>query len=171
MLKCVHVSVLAHKRLAPARVRTPPKMSSTIRKLNARRLAIPSLTSTSSVSIQNLFFQVKSNMLHFTCFYFLFLFTFIHYNDVSAVTGEKAQRRGSVGSLDSGMSVSFQSTSASTCSRSDKLAAGGGAGKVPPKSVYYQHSFLGGLFNKKQASLGNAPPTTTAAAVAKSTEV
>ncbi|XP_065165477.1 IQ motif and SEC7 domain-containing protein 1 isoform X2 [Atheta coriaria] len=84
---------------------------------------------------------------------------------------EKAQRRGSVGSLDSGMSVSFQSTSASTCSRSDKLAAGGGAGKVPPKSVYYQHSFLGGLFNKKQASLGNAPPTTTAAAVAKSTEV
>ncbi|XP_071054671.1 IQ motif and SEC7 domain-containing protein 1 isoform X8 [Onthophagus taurus] len=58
--------------------------------------------------------------------------------------GEKAQRRGSVGSLDSGMSVSFQSTSASTCSRSDKTKGGN-------KSVHYQHSsFLGNFFNKKQ---------------------
>lgn len=61
---------------------------------------------------------------------------------VSVVTGEKAQRRGSVGSLDSGMSVSFQSTSASTCSRSDKMPN-------KNKPVHYQHSFLGGLFNKK----------------------
>ncbi|XP_017771480.1 PREDICTED: IQ motif and SEC7 domain-containing protein 1 isoform X3 [Nicrophorus vespilloides] len=69
-------------------------------------------------------------------------------------TGEKAQRRGSVGSLDSGMSVSFQSTSASTCSRSDKMNSKG-------KPVYYQHSFLSGLFNKKQQPC----------IVAKSTEV
>lgn len=73
--------------------------------------------------------------------------------DVSVVAGDKTQRRGSVGSLDSGMSVSFQSTSASTCSRSDKLPNKG-------KPMYYQHSFLGGLFNKK-------PPGVTA----KSTEV
>ncbi|KAK9751782.1 Sec7 domain [Popillia japonica] len=59
-------------------------------------------------------------------------------------TGEKAQRRGSVGSLDSGMSVSFQSTSASTCSRSDKVLYKG-------KPIHYPHSFLGGLFNKKQS--------------------
>ncbi|XP_044257059.1 IQ motif and SEC7 domain-containing protein 1 isoform X2 [Tribolium madens] len=58
--------------------------------------------------------------------------------------GEKAQRRGSVGSLDSGMSVSFQSTSASTCSRSDKLANKGKPG------LHNHQSFLGGLFNKKQ---------------------
>ncbi|KAJ8970016.1 hypothetical protein NQ314_001445 [Rhamnusium bicolor] len=59
--------------------------------------------------------------------------------------GEKAQRRGSVGSLDSGMSVSFQSTSASTCSRSDKLA-----GKQVGKPGIHNHQgFLGGLFNKK----------------------
>lgn len=36
-----------------------------------------------------------------------------------SVGTEKPQRRGSVGSLDSGMSISFQSTSASTGSRSD----------------------------------------------------
>ncbi|XP_019880914.1 IQ motif and SEC7 domain-containing protein 1 isoform X3 [Aethina tumida] len=60
--------------------------------------------------------------------------------------GEKAQRRGSVGSLDSGMSVSFQSTSASTCSRSDKLA-----NKVKP-GLHNHQGFLGGLFNKKQQS-------------------
>ncbi|GJQ68086.1 putative regulation of ARF protein signal transduction [Trypoxylus dichotomus] len=72
-------------------------------------------------------------------------------------TGEKAQRRGSVGSLDSGMSVSFQSTSASTCSRSDKVLYKG-------KPVHYPHSFLGGLFNKKQQSPGGV-------AIAKSTEV
>lgn len=63
---------------------------------------------------------------------------------VSVVAGEKAQRRGSVGSLDSGMSVSFQSTSASTCSRSDNVPNKNKAG------IHYQHSFLGGLFNKKQ---------------------
>lgn len=77
---------------------------------------------------------------------------------VSVVTGEKAQRRGSVGSLDSGMSVSFQSTSASTCSRSDKVLYKG-------KPIYYPHSFLGGLFNKRQTAGGGG------VTVAKSTEV
>lgn len=38
---------------------------------------------------------------------------------ILSVGNEKPQRRGSVGSLDSGMSISFQSTSASTGSRSD----------------------------------------------------
>ncbi|XP_028139153.1 IQ motif and SEC7 domain-containing protein 1 isoform X1 [Diabrotica virgifera virgifera] len=65
--------------------------------------------------------------------------------------GEKAQRRGSVGSLDSGMSVSFQSTSASSCSRSDKLA-----GKQPGKSGVHNHQghqgFLGGIFKKQSAA-------------------
>ncbi|XP_050519247.1 IQ motif and SEC7 domain-containing protein 1 isoform X3 [Diabrotica virgifera virgifera] len=67
------------------------------------------------------------------------------------VAGEKAQRRGSVGSLDSGMSVSFQSTSASSCSRSDKLA-----GKQPGKSGVHNHQghqgFLGGIFKKQSAA-------------------
>lgn len=62
--------------------------------------------------------------------------------------GDKAQRRGSVGSLDSGMSVSFQSTSASGCSRSDKMAGG----KMIPKSGTPNPGFLGGLFNKKPVS-------------------
>lgn len=74
-------------------------------------------------------------------------------NDLSVVAGDKAQRRGSVGSLDSGMSVSFQSTSASSCSRSDKMQNKG-------KSMNYQHSFLGGIFNKKQPQPGVASRTT-----------
>ncbi|CAG9855540.1 unnamed protein product [Phyllotreta striolata] len=68
--------------------------------------------------------------------------------------GEKAQRRGSVGSLDSGMSVSFQSTSASSCSRSDKLA-----GKQLGKAGIHNHQgFLGGIFNKKAS--GGQPKLT-----------
>ncbi|KAK9890484.1 hypothetical protein WA026_010565 [Henosepilachna vigintioctopunctata] len=66
--------------------------------------------------------------------------------------GEKAQRRGSVGSLDSGMSVSFQSTSASTCSRSDKLM-----NKGKPAHHLNHQSFLGGLFKKP----GNIPVKST----------
>lgn len=62
--------------------------------------------------------------------------------------GEKAQRRGSVGSLDSGMSVSFQSTSASGCSRNDKMSGG----KSMQKTGTPNPGFLGGLFNKKQVS-------------------
>ncbi|CAH1982624.1 unnamed protein product [Acanthoscelides obtectus] len=66
--------------------------------------------------------------------------------------GEKAQRRGSVGSLDSGMSVSFQSTSASTCSRSDKLAGKTIVGGKPvPVAPHGHQGLFGGLFNKKPA--------------------
>lgn len=83
-------------------------------------------------------------------------------SELCVVAGEKAQRRGSVGSLDSGMSVSFQSTSASasSCSRSDKLA-GKQAGK--PGILNHQgppgpHGFLGGIFNKKAS--GGQPKST-----------
>lgn len=73
--------------------------------------------------------------------------TLVAFFNWNIVAGEKAQRRGSVGSLDSGMSISFQSTSASTCSRSDKLA-----GKQMGKTGAPTQGFLGGLFNKKQMS-------------------
>lgn len=59
------------------------------------------------------------------------------------------------------MSVSFQSTSASTCSRNEKLANKGKAG------LHNHQSFLGGLFNKKQQNNAAA----AAAAAVKSTEV
>ena len=75
------------------------------------------------------------------------------------VAGEKPQRRGSVGSLDSGMSISFQSTSASSMSQGIKLH-----GQVHPihsgstipggsKGLAQQPSFLGGLFNKRERKL------------------
>ncbi|KAL1493350.1 hypothetical protein ABEB36_011419 [Hypothenemus hampei] len=73
--------------------------------------------------------------------------------------GDKAQRRGSVGSLDSGMSVSFQSTSASTCSRSDKLG-----GKQSKPGMHHPQGFLGSLFNKRHTGANNI-------ATPKSTEV
>ncbi|XP_015510178.1 IQ motif and SEC7 domain-containing protein 1 isoform X2 [Neodiprion lecontei] len=73
--------------------------------------------------------------------------------------GEKPQRRGSVGSLDSGMSISFQSTSASSMSQGVKnqnpvqahhpvhpgATIPGGA-----KGLAQQPSFLGGLFAKRE---------------------
>ncbi|XP_066158624.1 IQ motif and SEC7 domain-containing protein 1 isoform X3 [Euwallacea fornicatus] len=70
--------------------------------------------------------------------------------------GDKAQRRGSVGSLDSGMSVSFQSTSASSCSRAEKLA-----GKQQKPGVQHHQGFLGGLFNKRHTSGNNLTPKST----------
>lgn len=70
--------------------------------------------------------------------------------------GDKAQRRGSIGSLDSGMSVSFQSTSASTCSRSDKMA-----GKQAKPGMHHHQGFLGGLFNKRQQGGNNITPKST----------
>ncbi|XP_011302705.1 IQ motif and SEC7 domain-containing protein 1 isoform X2 [Fopius arisanus] len=73
--------------------------------------------------------------------------------------GEKPQRRGSVGSLDSGMSISFQSTSASSMSQGVKHS-----GQVHPvhpgatipgggKGIVQQPSFLGGLFAKRERKL------------------
>jgi IQ motif/SEC7 domain-containing protein len=92
------------------------------------------------------------------------------------VAGEKPQRRGSVGSLDSGMSISFQSTSASSMSQGVKgaaLAAGhqvlvhgvhagaanpGGAKGAP---VVQQPSFLGSLFNKRERKLSHTEDPTS----------
>lgn len=78
---------------------------------------------------------------------------FVNFN---VVAGDKAQRRGSVGSLDSGMSVSFQSTSASTCSRSDKMA-----GKQAKPGVHHHQGFLGSLFNKRHTGGTNITPKST----------
>ncbi|KAG9434663.1 IQ motif and SEC7 domain-containing protein 1 isoform X1 [Apis mellifera carnica] len=76
--------------------------------------------------------------------------------------GEKPQRRGSVGSLDSGMSISFQSTSASSMSQGIKHP-----GQVHPihpgatipggvKGLAQQPSFLGGLFTKRERKLSQS---------------
>ncbi|XP_043529686.1 IQ motif and SEC7 domain-containing protein 1 isoform X4 [Frieseomelitta varia] len=76
--------------------------------------------------------------------------------------GEKPQRRGSVGSLDSGMSISFQSTSASSMSQGIKHP-----GQVHPihpgatipggaKGLAQQPSFLGGLFAKRERKLSQS---------------
>ncbi|XP_066598251.1 IQ motif and SEC7 domain-containing protein 1 isoform X5 [Prorops nasuta] len=75
--------------------------------------------------------------------------------------GDKPQRRGSVGSLDSGMSISFQSTSASSMSQGMKHA-----GQVHPvhsgtmapisKNLAQQPSFLGGLFAKRERKLSQS---------------
>lgn len=76
------------------------------------------------------------------------------------VAGEKPQRRGSVGSLDSGMSISFQSTSASSMSQGIKhpghpihpgATIPGGA-----KGLAQQPSFLGGLFAKRERKLSQS---------------
>lgn len=79
------------------------------------------------------------------------------------VAGEKPQRRGSVGSLDSGMSISFQSTSASSMSQGIKH--GGQVHPIHPgaiptipggKGLAQQPSFLGGLFNKRERKLSQS---------------
>ncbi|XP_012265797.2 IQ motif and SEC7 domain-containing protein 1 isoform X2 [Athalia rosae] len=72
--------------------------------------------------------------------------------------GEKPQRRGSVGSLDSGMSISFQSTSASSMSQGVKnpnvqVHHTSHPGSTVPggaKGLAQQPSFLGGLFAKRE---------------------
>ncbi|XP_043282422.1 IQ motif and SEC7 domain-containing protein 1 isoform X3 [Venturia canescens] len=79
--------------------------------------------------------------------------------------GEKPQRRGSVGSLDSGMSISFQSTSASSMSQGVKHP-----GQVHPvhpgatipggsKGLAQQPSFLGNLFAKRERKLSQTEDT------------
>ncbi|XP_015109486.1 IQ motif and SEC7 domain-containing protein 1 isoform X3 [Diachasma alloeum] len=80
--------------------------------------------------------------------------------------GEKPQRRGSVGSLDSGMSISFQSTSASSMSQGVKHS-----GQIHPvhpgatipgggKGIVQQPSFLGGLFAKRERKLSQTEEAT-----------
>ncbi|XP_043485267.1 IQ motif and SEC7 domain-containing protein 1-like isoform X3 [Leptopilina heterotoma] len=79
--------------------------------------------------------------------------------------GEKPQRRGSVGSLDSGMSISFQSTSASSMSQGMKhhgqhhsIHPGATIAGVN-KGLSQQPSFLGGLFNKRERKLSQSEDT------------
>ncbi|XP_044742121.1 IQ motif and SEC7 domain-containing protein 2 [Chrysoperla carnea] len=81
-------------------------------------------------------------------------------------TGEKPQRRGSVGSLDSGMSVSFQPTSSSTLSRIEF-----GQGGQKPKPMNQQQSFLGGLFHKRERKLSRTEDPTQKDPFIRSTEV
>ncbi|XP_015188681.1 PREDICTED: IQ motif and SEC7 domain-containing protein 1 isoform X5 [Polistes dominula] len=81
--------------------------------------------------------------------------------------GEKPQRRGSVGSLDSGMSISFQSTSASSIGQGIKHP-GQQVHPVHPgstipgvsKSLAQQPSFLGGLFAKRERKLSQSEDST-----------
>ncbi|XP_059470631.1 IQ motif and SEC7 domain-containing protein 2 [Neocloeon triangulifer] len=94
--------------------------------------------------------------------------------------GEKPQRRGSVGSLDSGMSVSFQSTSASTLSRDSSPQNMQPATQpqqyqqrppqksAPHLSSQQQQSFLGGIFHKRRPT---RPEDNFCAAGCRSTEV
>ncbi|CAL7939059.1 unnamed protein product [Xylocopa violacea] len=76
--------------------------------------------------------------------------------------GEKPQRRGSVGSLDSGMSISFQSTSASSMSQGIKhpgqVHAMHPGATIPGgvKGLAQQPSFLGGLFAKRERKLSQS---------------
>lgn len=85
---------------------------------------------------------------------------------------EKPQRRGSVGSLDSGMSISFQSTAASTGSRSDSkmrmIAHPGGAHPIPPPPVAATNpGILGAIFQKRERK----PSRTEDGPFGRSTEV
>ncbi|XP_043498007.1 IQ motif and SEC7 domain-containing protein 1 isoform X3 [Polistes fuscatus] len=81
--------------------------------------------------------------------------------------GEKPQRRGSVGSLDSGMSISFQSTSASSMSQGIKHP-GQQVHPVHPgttipgvsKGLAQHPSFLGGLFAKRERKLSQSEDST-----------
>ncbi|CAB0041630.1 unnamed protein product [Trichogramma brassicae] len=113
--------------------------------------------------------------------------------------GEKPQRRGSVGSLDSGMSISFQSTSASSMSQGAKamvtvaqpglaVAKGGIINmhhlqqqqqQTHPQQLQQQQqqqqqqppSFLGGLFNKRERKLSHSEEPGTTIVVASGTNI
>ncbi|XP_014613137.1 PREDICTED: IQ motif and SEC7 domain-containing protein 1 isoform X3 [Polistes canadensis] len=81
--------------------------------------------------------------------------------------GEKPQRRGSVGSLDSGMSISFQSTSASSMSQGIKHPGQQvhpvHSGTTIPgvsKGLTQHPSFLGGLFAKRERKLSQSEDST-----------
>jgi len=84
--------------------------------------------------------------------------------DIHEQTSEKPQRRGSAGSLDSGMSISFQSSAASTVSRESSPQQA--AKHAQSKQTSHHQSFLGGLFSKrnkgtsKPGSKGNAADST-----------
>ncbi|XP_065082029.1 IQ motif and SEC7 domain-containing protein 1 isoform X4 [Ochlerotatus camptorhynchus] len=86
---------------------------------------------------------------------------------------EKPQRRGSVGSLDSGMSISFQSTSASTGSRSDikvrMLPHSNTSGQIIMHAGQHATALMGAIYH--QQILQQQPlPTAAVAAVAVATQ-
>merc|ERR1719402_366522 len=74
--------------------------------------------------------------------------------------GEKPVRRGSIGSLDSGMSISFQSSSTSTVSRDSSPQSVAVTPHPPPrpanKQVTHQSSFLG-IFSGKRERKSSKP--------------
>lgn len=70
------------------------------------------------------------------------------------VGNEKPQRRGSVGSLDSGMSISFQSTSASTGSRSDikvnrMLSHSNTSGQIIMHAGQHPTALMGAIYHQQ----------------------
>ncbi|XP_021710893.1 IQ motif and SEC7 domain-containing protein 1 isoform X4 [Aedes aegypti] len=78
---------------------------------------------------------------------------------------EKPQRRGSVGSLDSGMSISFQSTSASTGSRSDikvrMLPHSNTSGQIIMHAGQHATALMGAIYHQ-QIVQQHVPPAATA---------
>lgn len=69
---------------------------------------------------------------------------------------DKPQRRGSMGSLDSGMSISFQSISASTVSHDSPPQNVTLSNAKGTKQMIHQQSFLGGLFAKRERKVSRA---------------
>ncbi|XP_023711339.1 IQ motif and SEC7 domain-containing protein 1 isoform X4 [Cryptotermes secundus] len=70
---------------------------------------------------------------------------------------DKPQRRGSMGSLDSGMSISFQSISTSTVSHDSSPQNVQSLSKAKgSKQMIHQQSFLGGLFAKRERKVSRA---------------
>ncbi|XP_053684548.1 IQ motif and SEC7 domain-containing protein 1 isoform X2 [Sabethes cyaneus] len=75
---------------------------------------------------------------------------------------EKPQRRGSVGSLDSGMSISFQSTSASTGSRSDikvrMMPHSNTSGQIIMHAGQHPTALMGAIYHQQILQQQQQPP-------------
>lgn len=90
---------------------------------------------------------------------------------------EKPQRRGSVGSLDSGMSISFQSTSASTGSRSDikvrMLPHSNTSGQIIMHAGQHATALMGAIYHQQilQQQQPSQPPAVAAGASASTQPV
>lgn len=79
---------------------------------------------------------------------------------------EKPQRRGSVGSLDSGMSISFQSTSASTGSRSDikvrMLPHSNTSGQIIMHAGQHATALMGAIYHQQIVQQQHVAPAAAA---------
>nr|CAD7597268.1 unnamed protein product [Timema genevievae] len=80
----------------------------------------------------------------------------------------KPQRRGSMGSLDSGMSVSFQSMSPSSTTHEPSQITMQPSSSKGSKGMVHQQSFLGVLFAKRERKSSRAEDI---AHLSRSTEV